>query len=97
MSTATKERPAPEPPKGCIEGKSPNGDKIWVKPPRGPGPWFRVKHRAWGGRLVRAKTAAEAVQKFCEEFSPAEATNKEWVERVAKECRIAKLPDPKTE
>jgi hypothetical protein len=102
MPTDTREPVKPEPPKGCVFAKAPDGEtQIVVKAPRGPGPWFRV-HHAWtatgqhgyGVKTVKAATPEEAVQKFAEEVAPQEARNKKWLDAFAQQCRTVKLPEP---
>lgn len=86
--------PLPELPKGCVRGVAPDGTTpIIVRAPRGPGPWFRVKHRDYGHRLVKAETADEAVQKFAEEFCAHEAGNKKWLDQFRPQCRVQRLPE----
>lgn len=68
-----------ESPRGCVLALAPDGQtKIWVKPPRGPGPWWRVKHPAYGHRLVKAATEDEAIRKFFEEMNPGFAGDLAW-------------------
>ena len=88
------------PPRGTVEAVGPDGaTKIYVKPPRGPGPWFRVKHQQYGHRLVQAKDEAEALRKFFEEFSPGNASDPEWCQESMRlnGGRIARLPDGEAE
>jgi hypothetical protein len=58
---------------------------------------WRVKHLAYGSRVVEAKDAVDAAGVFAQQFNPGMAQNKEWVARFAQECRIAKLAPPKAE
>lgn len=81
--------------KGCVEAVAPDGKtKIWVRPPRGPGPWFRVKHPMYGHRLVRAATEDEAVRAFFEEFNPGMAHDADWCRQMMRlnGGRVARLP-----
>lgn len=88
-------KPLPPLPDGCIRGFAPDGETpIVIKAPRGPGPWFRVHHELYGARLIHAKDADEAVQKFAEEFAPGNAGNKEWMKQLRAQCRIGRLPEP---
>lgn len=89
-------------PRGCVQAIAPDGtSKIWVKPPRGPGPWWRIKHVGYGHRLVQATTEDEAVRKFFEEFNPGMAGDLAWCKESMRlnGARIAKLtgtePEPK--
>lgn len=67
------------PAKGAIQVEGPNETKIWVRPPRGKGPWFRVKHPIYGHRLIKAKDDKEALRKYFQEFVPAFATDDNWI------------------
>lgn len=80
-------------PKGCVEARSPGDDRIIIQQPRGPGPWYRVKHVIYGQKLVRAKTPIEAVRKFAETIAPDQAQSDEWVRELAKRCRVGKAYD----
>lgn len=55
---------------------------------------FRVKHPAYGSKEVEAKDETDAAREFAKVHNPGNAKNKEWVERFAQECRIAKLSPP---
>ncbi len=96
MATEAKEKKPQlaELPKGCVRGVAPDGETpIVVRPVRGPGPWFRVKHPLFGHKLVKATNPDEAVQKFAAEHAPAECENKKWMEAFRPACRVGKLPE----
>jgi hypothetical protein len=81
--------------KGCVKVPGPDGaTMIWTTPPRGPGPWFRVKHPQYGHRIVKANTEDEAITKFFEEFAAGFASNLEWCKESMRlnGGRIARLP-----
>lgn len=81
-------------PKGCVRAVGPDGETpIWVKAPRAPGPWWRVKHVQYGHRLVQAATEDEAVAAFFREFAPNLANNADWCrENMRLNGRVAPLP-----
>jgi hypothetical protein len=82
-------------PKGCVKVAGPDGaTMVWTKPPRGPGPWFRVKHLQFGHRLIQANTEDEALAKFFAEFAPGFATDPAWCKESMRlnGGRIARLP-----
>lgn len=80
--------------KGLVEAVAPDEKTpIFVRPPRGPGPWFRVKHPMWGHKLLKAKTAEEAAKRYVQEFSPAQANDADWLKEFMKQARISKAYD----
>jgi hypothetical protein len=84
-----------EPAKGCVRAVGPDGETpIWTKAPRGPGPWWRVKHVQYGSRTVRAANEDEAIQKFFAEFVPGLASDLEWCKEHMRlnGGRVARLP-----
>jgi hypothetical protein len=81
--------------KGCVRIPGPDGaTMIWAKPPRGAGPWFRVKHLQFGHRLIQANTEDEALAKFFAEFAPGFAKDPDWCKESMKlnGGRVSRLP-----
>lgn len=102
MATATAEpkHDTPELPKGCTFGTAPDGtSRIIVRVPRGSGPWFRVKHLAYGHRLVQAANEDEALQKYFHEFNPGLAQDLNWCKESMRlnGGRIGRLPETATD
>lgn len=98
MATATEEKKSTlpnVPPPGCMFSTSPGGDKIVIRKPRGPGPWFRVKHGAYGSKLVKAATAEKAVEAFATEHNPLLAKDKAALASFAAACRVAEVTSTK--
>lgn len=80
--------------KGHKKVLSPDGvTVIYVQPPRGPGPWWRVKHPHYGGGLYKAKDRDAAIKAWAEEKSPGEAQSKEWLAAISIQVRTAKLEE----
>lgn len=97
MATTTErtKRTLPDIPVGCVQAVAPDGETpIIVRAPRGPGPWWRVKHMAYGSRVVRGATAAEALAEFFREFSPSTCDDADWCKESMRlnGGRIARLP-----
>lgn len=92
MATTIKKSNLPdELPAGCVWGKSPQGERIIVRKSRGEGPHFRVKHGAYGSRLIKAATAEKAVEEFAKDFQPLVVKNKEAFAAFLAACRVAEL------
>lgn len=85
----------PDPPPGCVKVVGPDGETpIIARAPRGPGPWWWVKHPAYGARRVQAASEDEALKKFAEEFVP--GADIKWIKESMRlnQGRIAKIAAP---
>jgi hypothetical protein len=87
----------PHCPKGAVYGRSPGGSAIAVRPPRGPGPWWRVKHVAFGGEMVKATSREEACRQFFQKYMPSILNDKAMLAAESKLCRafpVEETPTP---